>query len=193
MKSILRHIATVAALAVLGAAISSGSISTTAQAAPAEAAWEEIVIDVACDGYSTRMVGLGEDGFPARGTTFIFDGKIYPGNSIPTGPVFDYATQGDIGTWHCRGTFHLDWSEILTGKVPHVATIQHFYFGAPGDMLAPDSLRCEGMEGGVTSLVVFGGTGKYRAVIGEAKMESIGSNNTGNPNFRFTFKVRRGA
>ena len=44
------------------------------------------------------------------------------------------------------------------------------------------------MEGGITSLVVFGGTGKYRGVIGVAKMETIGSNNTGNPNFRFTFK-----
>jgi hypothetical protein len=30
-------------------------------------------------------------------------------------------------------------------------------------------------------------------VIVEAKMETIGSNNTGNPNFRFTFKVRRDA
>jgi hypothetical protein len=44
------------------------------------------------------------------------------------------------------------------------------------------------MEGGVTSLVVFGGTGKYLGVIGEAKMESIGNNNAGNPNFRFTIK-----
>lgn len=49
-----------------------------------------------------------------------------------------------------------------------------------------DWVRCEGMERGGASLVVFGGTRKYRGVIGEVKMENIGSNNTGNPNFRFT-------
>jgi hypothetical protein len=192
MKS--KSIATLATLVAVGAMTNFGPFTTAmAEPQPAEAAWKTIVIDVACDGNSTRMVGLDANGAPARGTTFIFDGKVYPGNSIPMVDDFDYATPGDIGAWHCRGTFNFDWSEILAGKKPHVATLQSFYFGASGDLLAPDSLRCEGMEGGVTSLVVFGGTGKYRAVIGEAKMETIGSNNTGNPNFRFTFKVRRGA
>jgi hypothetical protein len=197
MKSKLTYIRALAAVVAVGAIINSGSLTTAnAQGRPADAAWTTIVIDVACDADTMRMVGAGVDG-PLRGTTFIVNGKIYPANTIPMGNGFDIDTPGDIGSWSCRGTFHFDRSEFLTGKQPHQATIQQYHFGAPGDFLAPDSLRSEGMEGvssaPFTSRVVYGGTGEYRGVIGEVKQETLGRNSTGLFNFRFTFKVRRGA
>jgi hypothetical protein len=196
MKS--KSIAPLATLIAIGAMINFGPFTTAmAQPKPADAAWKTIVIDVACDANTMRMVGVDGDGLPVRGTTFIVDGKIYPANTIPLGDGFDIATPGDMGTWHCRGTFNFDWSEILAGKEPHVATIQQYHFGSPGDFLAPDSLRSEGMEGvhaaPHSSRVVYGGIGKFRGVIGEVKQETLGLNSTGLFNYRFTFKVRRGA
>jgi hypothetical protein len=197
MKSIRTKFAALAALVIVGALVSSGPVTTAnAQGRPAEAAWHEIVIDVACDADTMRMVGVGADG-PLRGTTFIVNGNIYPGNTIPLGDGFDIDTPGDIGSWSCRGTFNFDRSEFAEGKEPHIASIQQYHFGAPGDLLAPDSLRSEGMEGvsiaPFSSRVVYGGTGQYRGVIGEVKQETLGRNSTGLFNFRFTFKVRRGA
>ena len=63
---------------------------------------------------------------------------------------------------------------------------------ADGALDAEDSLMSEGQDSvnSVTHRVVFGGTGIYRAAIGEVKQEILGRNNTGFLNFRFTFQIR---
>ena len=61
-----------------------------------------------------------------RGNTFIVDGNIIPGRTIPPGGDFDNPSHcgpdspGSIGKWTCRGVFNFDFSEIANGAAPHV-------------------------------------------------------------------------
>lgn len=151
--------------------------------------WQKVVIDVACDGRTYAAIGLDpQTGKEARGTTFIVNGKLFPGGTIPTGDGFDLdTTQGSLGKWVCRGTWNFSLQEVLDGAIPHVSTTQHFIFGEG------NSLMTEGPEGGHEPVerVVLGGTGAHRGVIGEVKEEFLGFNSTGFENFRCTFKIRK--
>jgi hypothetical protein len=154
--------------------------------------WKEIVIDVACDGTTFRLnTASPADTGPVRGSTFIVNGKIYPGGTIPAGNGFDINTPGLIGTWVCRGAFNFSLSELLAGSAPGQSTTQSYLFSPTGSMAVDDSLASVGEEGGVTThRVVSGGTGVYRGLIGEVKQETLGLNSSGFFNFRFTFTVR---
>jgi hypothetical protein len=157
--------------------------------------WRQIVIDVACDA-STLVLNTvhPSDTGPVRGTTFIVNGKIYPGGTIPAGNGFDISTPGLIGTWVCRGAFNFSISEIMAGSAPGQSTTQGYLFSPTGSLAVDDSLVSVGEEGGVTThRVVSGGTGAYRGMIGEVKQEILGVNSSGLYNFRFTFTIRSAA
>lgn len=147
--------------------------------------WKQVVIDVACDATTFALnTAKPSDTGPARGASFIVNGKIYPGGTIPSGNGFDINTPGAIGTWVCRGAF--------TGGTPAQASTQGYFFGPPGMTAVDDSLASVGEEGGVTThRPVTGGTGFYRGVVGEVKQEILGQNTSGLFNFRFTFTVKR--
>jgi hypothetical protein len=149
--------------------------------------WQTIVVDVACDGRTYAPNGLDPNtGTEVRGTTFIVDGKIFPGGTIPRGDGFDLdATPGTGGKWVCRGTYNVSLEEFLAGVVPSVSTTWHLLFDAR------NALMTEGQEGGTVNRVVLGGTGRYRGVVGEVYEEVLGFNSTGFENFRFTFKIRK--
>ncbi len=160
------------------------------------------VIDVAIDGRTFAPVGVqnvAPEGqppnyLPVRGTTFLIDGLILPGETLPHGPgvvVDDYRDQG-IGTWLCRGHFIHSMLAILTeGAFPHVASTQQFFFGENG-IVMDDELITEGNEGGTTThRAVTGGTGAFRGMSGEVIQEPLGANDTGFGNYRFTFKVKK--
>ena len=130
-----------------------------------------------------------------RGNTFIVDGKIYPGGTIPPGGDFDNPSSfgpdspGSIGKWTCRGVFNFDFSDIANGAAPHVFTTQTFQFDSN------DALWTDGAEGGITTVrAVTGGTGKFAGVQGQVTQETLGINQAGASrlfNLRDTFKLKK--
>src|SRR5439155_14947031 len=127
----------------------------------------------------------GADTLLKRGYTFIINGKIYPGGTLPAGDGLDIDTlTGSIGTWLTRGTFNVDLSQILAGAHPALSSTQYYLFSPTGALEGEDALFSEGPEAGATThRVVLGGTGRYRGVIGEVQQESLGMNSTGFENF----------
>jgi hypothetical protein len=127
---------------------------------------------------------------PNRGSTFIVDGKIFPGGTLQKGAgMGDPNMPGSVGTWFCKGIFT---SALGTDDVGFDTT-QRFEFS--GDS---NSIWTEGLEGGlgkvgvVTHRTILGGTGKYSGAQGEVVQESLGTNSGGTPNIRLTFKIQRG-
>jgi len=148
-----------------------------------------LVLDVALDTRTftfDRGVKPFESNPPdiLRGDTFVVNGKVYPGGTIPAGEsVFSPDEPGAIGDWLCRGVFLVGFTEIAAGAPIHVDTTQLF-------LLARDSsLVTEGQEGVVTTRrAVTGGTGRYKGVAGQARQEMLGTNTTGLFNLRITFE-----
>ena len=152
---------------------------------------QKLVLDVVVDGRSFVLNPKDETAeAPARGDTFMIRGNIYPGGTITPGgtmekPGFDIdALEGAIGDWNCRGTFRLDWADILAGVTPHVMSTQHYLLDS-GDWMVSD-----GPEGGVTvTRPILGGTGRYIGARGQVHQEAIGVNETGMDVLRLTFTV----
>ncbi len=145
-------------------------------------------IDVACDARTYRQNNVDPAaGGSNRGDTFIVQGKIYPGGTIPKGNgVFSPDNAGSIGTWICRGTWLVNSSDLAAGVSPAFDTSQIY--------LLPDEskqLFSEGLEGPLPTLrAVTGGTGSAVGLRGEVRQELLGTNSTGLFNIRFTFHLR---
>ncbi len=150
---------------------------------------EMFSIDVACDGRTYRQSdGATSVAASQRGDTFVVEGTIYPGGTIPAGEnVFSPDRPGSIGRWICRGVWLISTEQLLAGASPAFFTTQTY--------LLPDEnaqLLSEGLEGPPSTLrVVTGGTGSRRGMVGEVQQEVLGTNVTGLFNFRFTFRLRR--
>jgi hypothetical protein len=179
------------ALVLLGIA---GSSLRGDEGSPSHAGWKQIVIDVAVDARTAVVNQVNPSTSPPkRGDTFIENGKIYPGGTIPSGVVVDIDTlSGSIGTLVARGTFNFDFSQAFTGGNPLISSTEHYLFSTSGALDGEDSLMSEGQDSiiGSTHRVVLGGTGIYRGTIGDVKREVLGPNSTGFLNFRFTFQIR---
>ena len=159
--------------------------------------FQTFVLDVAIDAHTLNLnvADPVDPANPRRGTTFIVNGKIFPGGTIPSNVTpFDPNMAGSIGEWVCRGVFLADFSQIHSGAAALAFdTTQMFLFTTD-----ENALFTEGFEGNVgvtTHRTVPGGTGRYRRVIGEVRQETIGVNRNGAADglfdLRFTFKVRR--
>lgn len=152
---------------------------------------DTFTIDVACDARTYRQNNVDPlAGGSNRGDTFIVQGKIYPGGTIPKGnDVFGPDNPGSIGTWICRGTWMVSSSELASGASPAFDTTQIY--------LLPDETKqlfSEGLEGPVPTLrVVTGGTGSAFGASGQVRQELLGTNSTGLFNLRFTFRLRHSA
>jgi hypothetical protein len=154
------------------------------------------VVDVAIDAHT---LGLNNDptaaGTPKRGTTFIVNGKIYPGGTIPSGvTAFDPDTApGSIGTWVCRGVFLADFADIFVNGSAALAFDTTQIFLLPTDANALFTEGFEGNLGVTTHRAVIGGTGRYRHVTGTLKQQTIGVNRNGAADglfdLRFTFTI----
>ncbi len=146
------------------------------------------VIDVACDArtYTQNNVNPAASG-SNRGDTFIVSGKIYPGNTIPSGSgVFSPDNPGSIGTWICRGVWMVNLDQLAAGASPAFDTSQVYLL--PDDS---NQLFSEGLEGPQPTLrAVTGGTGAMDGVTGQVQQQLLGTNVTGLFNFRFTFQVQ---
>ena len=128
------------------------------------------VVDVAVDHEtfaiipSTGLVLHPQALGPNRGTPFIVDGKIFPGDTLETGSgVGDPNQPGSIGSWMCRGTF----TSTLATEDIGFDTVQMFQFGDG------NNIWTEGLEGGLgkigvtTHRTIVGGTGRFKGAEGE--------------------------
>jgi hypothetical protein len=146
------------------------------------------VIDVACDARTYRQNNVDPSATGSnRGDTFIVQGKIYPGGTIPKGNgVFSPDNPGSIGTWICRGVWMVSSSELAAGASPAFDTSQIY--------LLPNQskqLFSEGLEGPSPTLrAVPGGTGSFAGFRGQVRQELLGTNSTGLFNIRFTFHLQ---
>jgi hypothetical protein len=158
--------------------------------------FETFTVDVAVDHQtfalnpSTGLVLNPQPPGPNRGSTFIVDGKIFPGGTLQKGAgIGDPNVPGSIGVWICKGIF----TSVLGSQNIGFNTTQMFEFN--GDS---DAIWTEGLEGGlgkagvITRRTILGGTGKYTGAAGEVVQESLGTNAGGTPNIRLTFNVQRG-
>jgi hypothetical protein len=160
---------------------------------------QTFVLDVAIDAHT---LALNNDptaaGTPKRGTTFIVNGQIYPGGTIPSGvTTFDPGTApGSIGTWVCRGVFLADFADIFVNGSAALAfdTTQIFLLSTDRNALFTEGF--EGNLGVTTHRAVTGGTGRYRRVTGTLKQQTIGVNRNGAADglfdLRFTFTIKSG-
>ena len=190
MKTLSKITLAAAALALLGIT----ALSTKSDdGRHSDARWKTLVIDVAEDARTASLnTASPTDTGPKRGATAISNGKIYPGGTIAAGDGLDIDTlTGSIGTWISRGTFNVDLSQILAGAHPALSSTEYYLFTRTGVSDGEEALFSEGPEfGATTHRVVLGGTGRYRGVIGEVQLETLGMNSTGFGNFRFTFTIR---
>ena len=134
------------------------------------------------------------------GDTFIQDGSVYPGNTIPGGQTqFDSTAPGAIGKYRARGTWTTDLPNFLLAiaRDPNKPANPDLAFATEMFTLLSDKsiLMTDGTWPNAhfsTNRVVLGGTGIFRNLVGEAHVENIGENKkTLFCNFRVTFKVRQ--
>jgi hypothetical protein len=152
-----------------------------------------IVFDVATDARTSRLNRGASLPEAKRGDSFIVEGKLYPGGTLPPGgtlqnpgPFNPDTAPGSIGKWVLRGTFNYDFNEILAGAEPFVFGTQYFLLD-DGRVLVS-----EGSHGGGPQLrAIIGGAGAFSGAAGEVREEIIGVNSTGLFNQRFTFRIKK--
>lgn len=123
------------------------------------------------------------------GTSFIVEGALFEGGTLPTGQDIDTSSHESIGTWFCRGHF----INTLARPDPHIVSHQDFIFSA--DLMVPHTIVTSGVEGNADPDAVFyravtGGTGDFAGVTGQTIYRSIGTNSRlGGANLRFDFEL----
>jgi hypothetical protein len=160
-------------------------------------ATESLTVDVTCDCRTWRMnrVDPAATDLGSGGDTFVVRGKIFPSGTIPAGGTPDQPSPigpdspGSIGDWYCRGTIIASDAEAAAGVKPVGSFTQHYLLNQFKDSLVIEQTLAEFADTGDQALV--GGIGKYSGVKGDARLQIIGVNNTGCPNFRTTFTIKK--
>ena len=134
-----------------------------------------------------------DDGLPARGSTFIAEGYIYPKGTLsgangvnPDGsPEFPDKV---IGTWFCYGIHVGDGAHTTTG--PWVVTTQIYDFG---DEHGAETIVSDGFElvdvGVPVMRAITGGTGEFANARGEVEQISHGFNASVGVSSSFTLEI----
>lgn len=176
-------------------------------------------VDLAVDGRTVRFnhgITYQEAG---RGDTFVSFAPIYPGGTLPSGAASNSPDDpGSIGAWTFRATLTYDggvsrgsglegccglppveipplWIQARRGR-PGVVDLfnqlgmatAHYQFDGGGTLVV------EGPVSRPTGVVaVVGGMGAFSGAAGELTGVAIGTNSTGFPNLRITFKLKKQA
>jgi hypothetical protein len=173
-------------------------------------------VDIAMDGRTSRLNhGITyEDA--GRGDTFVIFGPIYRARTLPTGTASNSPDDpGSIGAWMFRGTFSYDggvsrgsggewfgfppvetpplWIERRRGR-PGVVDLYnqlglgtgYFQFDGGATLVSEGPAGVPGTVG-----AVVGGMGAFSGARGEVTGLAIGTNSTGFPNLRLTFKLEK--
>ena len=172
-------------------------------------------VDVAVDGRTlrfTRGITYQEAG---RGDTSVVFGPVYPAGTLPTGAASNSPdAPGSIGVWTFRATLTYDggvsrgsgleaccglpavetpplWIQARRGR-PGVVDVfsqlgmgtAHYQFDSGGTLVV------DGPVSRPTGVVaVVGGIGAFSGATGELTGVAIGTNSTGYPNLRITFRL----
>ena len=159
---------------------------------------ETLTLDGACDCRTFRLnrVDPAATDEGAGGDTFVIRGKIFPSGTIPAGGTFENPSPvgpdspGSVGDWHCRGTILVSDAEAAAGVKPAASLTQHYLLNQFKDSLVIEQALVDfGADTADQALV--GGIGTYGGVTGAARLEILGVNNTGCPNFRTAFTIKR--
>jgi hypothetical protein len=152
-----------------------------------EAAAENIhTFDVACD-CRTFIRGLN------RGDVFIVSGTLFPSGTLPSGAATNDPTQpvngvAPIGNWSCRGQnafpFPADIAPAYS-STPRFFNAQYFILN-DGRALTAEGYSIPGGE----LLSVTGGIDGFSGASGYIEEGNFGTNATGCPNFRATFRFQ---
>jgi hypothetical protein len=170
----------------VGAAASALAVSSDAEATDART----LTFDVACD------CRTGSPGFFGgnRGEPFIVNGKIFPARTLPSGDASNDPTQpfngvSPIGDWSCRGQLAGEFRPDIAAAysaTPFAWNTQYF-------VLKGGSLTAEGYATPTGELLsVTGGIRSFSGASGFIVEAPFGTNVTGCPNFRATFRFRSG-
>jgi hypothetical protein len=176
-------------------------------------------VDVAMDGRTVRFnngITYEEAG---RGDTFMVFGPIYPAGTLPNGTASNSPDDpGSIGAWTFRSTFTYDggvsrgsgleaccglppvetpplWIQARRGKPGVVDVFKYLGIGT-GIYQFDDggTLVAEGpVSRPIGVVTVVGGLGAFSGAGGEVTGVAIGTNSTGFPNLRVTFKLTKQA
>jgi hypothetical protein len=160
----------------------------------AEAASDQVLtFDVACD------CRTGSSGFFAgtRGDSFIVNGKIFPAGTLPSGNATNDPTQpvngvAPIGNWMCRGQVGQPFPPAIApayASVPFALNTQYFILN-DGRALTVEGYT-KPTEGELLSIT--GGIAGFSGAAGFVEEGGVGTNVTGCPNFRATFKIQPGS
>jgi hypothetical protein len=161
-------------------------------------ATETVTLDVTCDCRTfklNRVNPANTSEFADGGDTFIIRGKIFPSGTIPAGGTPDKPSpvgpdsSGSIGDWYCRGVHIVSDAEAAAGVKPVGSFTQHYMLNQFKDSLVIEQTLAEFADTADQALI--GGIGKYSGVKGDARLQIIGVNNTGCPNFRTTFTIKK--
>jgi len=180
-------------LGVMGLALNLPSHVSTATASQGNSS-RFFVVDVTFDARTFTFNHVNPNSADlGRGDTFVLNGKVFHGGTIPSGGTptnpssFGPDSPGSIGNFICRGTSLFNGAQVGAGAAPFVATTQTFVFD-DGDWLFT-----EGLEGNASPMkrAVTGGLGEFSGLRGEVTMELLGFNSTGMENYRFTFRLKK--
>jgi hypothetical protein len=147
-----------------------------------------VVLDIAID--STTLTYTRADAAapgPQRGDSYLINGTVYPGFTLPGGdlPMFTPIGDGMVGSILISGFYTSDAAAVEAGASPLLTSSTHVLTLSNGD-----GMITQGMEGVYPQIrAVLGGTGLYSGAVGQVTEEVLGTNATGGQNLRFTFQV----
>lgn len=181
-----RQLLTRALFGSIGAAATLAALPSEAEASDTQT----LTVDVACD------CRTGSPAFFAgnRGDAFIVNGKIFPAGTLPSGTASNDPTQpvngvSPIGEWSCRGQLAGEFPPDIApaySSTPFVWNAQYF-------LLKGGALTAEGYATPTGELLsVTGGIRSFSGASGFVVEAPFGTNATGCPNFRATFRFRSG-
>jgi len=146
---------------------------------------ESLTLDVAIDCRTWRFNQGIPDSAVGRGDTFIANGKIFRGGTLPAGSTGDPDAPGSIGTFIEHGTMAATLAEIIAGKRPaFIGTWLHMLNDGRAIVAMgphPDS----------GPMAVVGGMGSLAGASGQMTVNIIGENSTGCPNVRVTIVLQK--
>ena len=155
-----------------------------------EAAADHVVtVDVSCD--CRTFVGG-----PNRGDVFIIQGKLFPVGTLPIGAASNDPTEpvngvAPIGDWICRGQNSFPFPAAIApaySSTPAFFNTQYFILNEA------EALTVEGYATPTGErLAVTGGIGALSGASGSVEEAPFGTNGSGCPNFRATFRLRPGS
>jgi hypothetical protein len=171
------------------------TVSVLPDAVKAADGTNTLTFDVACD----CRTGAGG---PNRGDPFIINGKIFPAGTLPSGtasndPTLPVNGVAPIGNWICRGQNSLPFPNIIA---PAYSTSPFAFFDwyfilndGRGLTAAGYPISEAGAAKDMSTLSVTGGIGSFSGASGDIQAASFGTNATGCPNFRTTFRFQPGS